>query len=272
MNTALTTRPDLTETRRHKMRKWVLRIAIVLAVLGPLIFVFAAIGYRLGFVELGTSLGVLSRKAGPLVLVSGLIVSLIAMAMAFFMQPRKGLLIATIALLVSLGGLIKAKSIGAKVDRLPLIHDITTDTQNPPKFTQAIIDARASTNAPNDLKYIGKKDLRDEKLFSVLQAGAPEYSDIRPVILSEDPAIVFGEVLTLIKQAGWELVTEDVDAGILEATDTTFWYGFKDDIIVRIRPGEGGGSVVDMRSVSRVGASDIGKNAERLERLINGLK
>ena len=73
----------------------------------------------------------------------------------------------------------------------------------------------------------------------------------------------------LIKQSGWTLKSEDAEAGILEATDSTFWYGFKDDVVIRIRSGEGGGTVVDMRSVSRVGTSDIGANAARIRIFLN---
>ena len=62
---------------------------------------------------------------------------------------------------------------------------------------------------------------------------------------------------------GWQVAATDTAAGRLEATHTTRWFGFKDDVIVRIRP-EGTGSRVDVRSVSRVGLSDLGANAERI--------
>ena len=62
---------------------------------------------------------------------------------------------------------------------------------------------------------------------------------------------------------GWEVVASDAAAGRVEATDTTSWFGFKDDIVVRVRP-QPGGSRVDVRSASRVGRSDVGKNAERV--------
>ena len=67
---------------------------------------------------------------------------------------------------------------------------------------------------------------------------------------------------------GWALKSEDVEGGIIEATDTTFWYGFKDDVVIRIRPSEGGGSVLDVRSISRVGGSDIGANAARIRKFL----
>ena len=70
---------------------------------------------------------------------------------------------------------------------------------------------------------------------------------------------------------GWTVHTQDIDSGLIEATATTFWYGFKDDIIIRIRAGEGGGSVLDMRSISRVGQSDLGANAKRIRKFVKAL-
>jgi uncharacterized protein (DUF1499 family) len=59
----------------------------------------------------------------------------------------------------------------------------------------------------------------------------------------------------------------------VEATDTTFWFGFKDDVVVRVRAAEnGGGSIVDVRSVSRVGQSDLGLNAKRIGSILDGLR
>jgi uncharacterized protein (DUF1499 family) len=62
---------------------------------------------------------------------------------------------------------------------------------------------------------------------------------------------------------GWELVASDSAAGRIEATATTPWFGFKDDVVVRVRP-DGSGSRIDVRSVSRVGKSDVGANAKRI--------
>ena len=68
---------------------------------------------------------------------------------------------------------------------------------------------------------------------------------------------------------GWELVASDPAAGRIEATDTTFWFGFKDDIVVRVTP-DPAGSRIDVRSVSRVGVGDIGANAARIRKVLEG--
>ena len=69
---------------------------------------------------------------------------------------------------------------------------------------------------------------------------------------------------------GWELVDEEAAAGRIEATATTFWFGFEDDVVVRIRPADGG-SRVDVRSVSRVGRGDVGANARRIRAYVQHL-
>ena len=70
---------------------------------------------------------------------------------------------------------------------------------------------------------------------------------------------------------GWEIAAAEAGEGRIEATDTTAWWGFKDDVVIRITA-EGEGSRLDIRSMSRVGKSDIGKNAERIRKCLAALK
>ena len=73
-----------------------------------------------------------------------------------------------------------------------------------------------------------------------------------------------------MENLGWELVNSDVNNGIVEATDTTTWFGFKDDVVVRIND-KGSKRVVDIRNKSRIGKSHLGKNAQRIKTLIEEL-
>ena len=70
---------------------------------------------------------------------------------------------------------------------------------------------------------------------------------------------------------GWDLVASDPASGRIEATDTTFWFGFKDDIVIRVAAAPGG-SRVDIRSLSRVGVSDVGTNAARIRKYLTALR
>jgi len=89
------------------------------------------------------------------------------------------------------------------------------------------------------------------------------YPDIRPLRLAVAPNIAFERAKGAMEEAGWQIVREDPSAGRIEAVATTFWFGFKDDIVVRITA-EGAESRVDVRSKSRVGRSDLGTNAQRI--------
>ena len=89
------------------------------------------------------------------------------------------------------------------------------------------------------------------------------YPDIRPLFLPLAPPPAFDRALNAARAAAWEIVAADSASGRIEATATTRWFGFKDDVVVRIAPAASG-SRVDVRSVSRVGQSDVGTNAKRI--------
>ena len=141
---------------------------------------------------------------------------------------------------------------------LPKIHDISTDLINPPLFVK-ILPLRAS--APNPATYGGPE---------VAAAQKSGYPDIAPRDLNLAPTAAFARAVTAAKSMGWELVHADANNGIIEATATTFWFGFKDDVVIRIMP-TATGSRVDMRSVSRVGKSDVGANAARIREFFTKL-
>lgn len=134
---------------------------------------------------------------------------------------------------------------------VPFIHDISTDTARPPEFV-AILPLRA--DAPNPATYGGPE------VAAAQQSGYPDISTQRLDMVSDD---AFARAEKVARDMGWEIVAADAARGRIEATDTTFWYGFKDDIVIRIEA-EGAGSRIDIRSVSRVGKSDVGKNAARI--------
>ena len=134
---------------------------------------------------------------------------------------------------------------------LPPIHDISTDLSDPPVFL-AVLPLRA--NAANPADYGGPE---------IAAAQRAAYPDIQPLTLSAPTAQAYAHALTAARRSGWEIIAADQPSGRIEATATTPWFGFKDDVIVRITP-SAGGSRIDVRSVSRVGSSDVGANAKRI--------
>ena len=238
---------------KQSTRMLLLSAAIMMVILatGPM-------GYKLGFVPLMPSLVSLL-----IALVGSLIVFIVAVIFAFIANKNK-LAKNRNMLLVSLGlcvipmivvgpQIIKARSV-------PPIHDITTDTENLPMFN-AIVKHRV--HSPNSLEY-GSKE-RSAKKLAAMQLKA------YPNVKSSETDLAVAEAVSraekVLETQGLEIVSVDVDNGIVEATATTFWFGFKDDVVVRVVP-SGTGSKIDLRSVSRVGQSDIGANAARIEKFL----
>jgi len=134
---------------------------------------------------------------------------------------------------------------------VPRIHDITTDTNNPPEFI-AIAPLRA--DASNPVEYAGEET-------AVQQREA--YPDVVTQIFNQPYDQVFAAALQVAQDSGWELVDSNLEQGRIEATATTTWFGFKDDVVIRVTQGNDE-ILVDVRSKSRVGLSDVGANAARI--------
>ena len=142
----------------------------------------------------------------------------------------------------------------------PPIHDISTNRINPPEFV-AIAPLRA--DAPNTLVYGASNNMTPEQLIEQTDEA---YPDLVTQLYSESVNEVFEKALTAVDDLGWELVAQDASAGRIEATDTTFWFRFKDDVVIKIDQ-QGSETAVDVRSVSRVGTGDVGANAIRMRKL-----
>jgi len=135
--------------------------------------------------------------------------------------------------------------------KVPPIHDISTDLDNPPAFDAMLAQRGDASNPP---EHGGP---------AVAEAQRRAYPDIRPLVLPLPPADAFAHALQAARAMGWEIVAQDAAAGRIEATATTLWFGFSDDVVVRVAPAAGG-SRIDVRSASRVGVSDVGANAKRI--------
>lgn len=190
---------------------------------------------------------------------AGLAAAALGVVMLLLPRTRRaGLVTLVVALALGLGTAFVPWNGLRQARALPPIHDITTDTGRPPEFV-AILPLRAA--APNPATYGGPEVAR-------AQAGA--YPDLRPHRLNAAPADAFKRALQAAREMGWEIVAADAAAGRIEATDITFWFGFKDDVVIRMEA-DGSGSRVDVRSVSRVGVGDVGANAKRIRAYLRAL-
>jgi uncharacterized protein (DUF1499 family) len=231
-----------------------LRLLPVVALIGLVLLLIAGPGTRLGLWDFrsGFTLMRWALYFGG----AGILLGVLAVLIPSVRRQRLTSLLLAIAI-----GLVTVTPIALQVQKartLPFIHDVTTDTTNPPEFV-AIAPLRA--DAPNPVEYGG-----DE----VAEQQREGYPEIGPLTLEKGPDAVFPAAVDVVESMGWELVAADAAAGRIEATDTTFWFGFKDDVVIRIRAADGG-SRVDIRSKSRVGGSDIGANAARIKRYLGEL-
>lgn len=270
-------KPKPSGEKRRKLRRWVNRLTWAFIILAPLVFAVAAIGYKIGLFDLGFAFGTLNQKIGPLMLLLCGVMGVLSIVGAFIVTPRKGLVPGILGVVIMLGAFAKLNATKKTVyEKLPFIHDVTTDTQDPPVFGEVVSAERAAVEGVNTDEYIGKKapvfkngERSGEKLVSALQTKA--FPEIRPLVLNDPKDVVFGEALATAKSMGWRIKEENLAEGRIDATDTTFWYGFDDDITIRLRDGKGGGTIVDVRSLSRIGGSDLGKNAERVGEFLERL-
>ena len=141
------------------------------------------------------------------------------------------------------------------VQGVPPIHDITTDGVNPPMFSGLV-------------EGMPERSLAYEDVYDQQQSA---YPDIESMASPLSVADAYAKALATAASLGWEIAREDQSAGLVEAVDTTFWFGFKDDVIIRVGA-RGDGSVIDVRSVSRVGRSDLGKNADRIREFVEAFQ
>ena len=182
--------------------------------------------------------------------------ALSGLAVPRFRRGRAPLLVATLIVGIAIAWFPWQWQRNAR--SVPPINDITTDTENPPAFV-ALVAARAGLSVPTT--YPGAATAEQQKRG---------YPDLKPLELRDPPPAAFARALDAAKAMGWEIAAADAGAGRIEATAKTPWFGFKDDVVVRIVPSTAG-SRIDVRSVSRIGRSDLGTNAKRIRAYLEKL-
>lgn len=181
----------------------------------------------------------------------GIAAALLAVVALLLPSVRaRGVALPLIALVLGVASLYPPMAFLKQARAVPPINDITTDTENPPRYMTA-------TRA-----YPGAEFARQQRAA---------YPDIVPQLLPMPPRDAFARALKAAEAMGWEVVGRDAAAGTIEAVDTTKWFGFKDDIAIRVSAADAG-SRLDVRSKSRVGRSDLGTNAQRIRAYLQQLK
>ena len=222
---------------------------MILTLLAVVTIGLAGLGSRWGWWNFRTGLGML--RWGTVAVGAALLITIVASLFTRGTERRRSLVAATVITAMGIA-VASVPVLMARVARaVPPIHDITTDFENPPSFL-ALREKR--TGALNSIDYGGP---------AVASLQRASYPDIGPLVLPLPPARVMENAVGVARELGWAIVAVDTAAGQLEATARTRWFGFRDDVAVRVTP-NASGSRVDVRSVSRVGKSDLGANARRI--------
>lgn len=238
------------------MQKVLFALALALGILSALLLYLSGVGYQSGRLDLGQAFALMRYCA-----IGGITGVGLAIFYLLWRRPAGArLALLFLAALSGLGAFYLPYRQLLMAQQVPPIHDITTDTSNPPAFV-AVLPLRAG--AANPPEYAGEE-------VAALQRAA--YPDLMPLELAASRDAVFAAALQVVAASGWELVDADAAAGRIEAVAVTRWFGFRDDVVIRIQPGRSASTLVDVRSKSRVGRSDIGTNAARIRAFLSALR
>ncbi|HWH23228.1 MAG TPA: DUF1499 domain-containing protein [Allosphingosinicella sp.] len=153
---------------------------------------------------------------------------------------------------------------------VPAIHDISTDLKDVPEFRALRVREDNLEKVP-DMDRPELKALSPEERWKAIHKEA--YNDIEPVRVPWTVRETIIKAHSLAEERGWDIAHVDPARGTLEATETTRFFRFRDDVVVRARNDpDGKGTIVDMRSISRVGGSDVGVNAKRVKEFLKDLR
>ncbi|MWJ27541.1 DUF1499 domain-containing protein [Halomonas sp. ZH2S] len=230
-------------------------LALLALLLGGLLIAGAGPAYRLELFTLGEAFNTL--RFGVYATIGAAAIGLVALLIAAICRRTAPALLSGLAILGAIALLSVPWQHWQRAQAVPPIHDITTDTQDPPAF-EALAQAREE--APNAVDYPGEATARQQR-----QA----YPNVEPLVVQASMETVLGAAQAEVENAGWQLaaVTDDK----IEATATTAWFGFQDDVVIRLTQTDDGVRV-DMRSASRIGRSDMGTNAARIKAFLERLE
>jgi hypothetical protein len=249
-------------------RDWgrlVTRAAVVLGIGSVVAALIAAIGSATGL--WGFRMGLQSLRYLFFAAAAGALLGLIGLVVT---RRRGKLMLANlVALVVALGFVLFLGNLVRIAKSVPAIHDVTTNLDDVPQFARLPVRADNLESIPDEDRPEWKALAPEARWKAVHRA---HYGDLHTIRLATPPAESVRKVAALARERGWETALVDAKSGTVEATDTSTFFRFKDDVVVRVRPAPGGGSLVDMRSISRVGTSDVGVNAKRVRAFMADLQ
>lgn len=227
-------------------------VAMIVALICGLTELIAGPGYRMAWWPFGT--GIVMIRWAATVALGAAAVGLIAALLGGYAGARRNVRTGLFALITGIAVAAPPVVMCNRVQQLPRIHDVTTDTDNPPAYA-AVLPLREG--ARNPVQYQASTAAEQKR----------GYPDVAPIVLPLPPAQAFACAESAARAMGWDIVAVSPEALRIEATDTSLMFGFKDDVVIRVAALADVGtpsSRIDVRSLSRVGGSDFGVNANRI--------
>ena len=244
-------------SRSQKIAWWMSLVGLVAAIAAGLTLVISGPGYRLGWWGLFTGFDLL--RYGLFAGLAAISLCIMALLVSWFAEERRGRVYALGGMIISLLVAYVPYHWMTMAQDAPPIHDIATDPDSPLEFLVLVGERQ---EGENPIAHGGVE-------VAQMQRGA--YPDIKPLVTTKAPDEVFTVVTEAVADSNWHIAAIDSASMRIEATAQTFWFGFKDDVVVQVTPLEAG-SRVDMRSQSRIGLSDVGTNAQRVSLFLQGLE
>ena len=270
-------RPADTASTREPWRRRLPKYALWLSLAVLAWFALAVFGPKIGVLDWRTGLGFMLREAGPILLGIAALFAIVALVYAFVKTPRGPWWKAALALAIPVilfGGLMYVRALAESV---PPIYDVATDLRDPPTFSGETMLARTEAEANPVVNYgvpLGAmpqwQGVEDEALLAKNHADviAENYRDLRPIVIGEaNREQAMDAIVAAMGEIGLQDIRRIDATSSVEGVAETFAFGFKDDVVVRLSDGQ-----IDIRSVSRVGLSDLGYNAGRVEDLAEAIR
>lgn len=227
---------------------WLAIAAVAVALIGTTLARYDVIGKLPGFMSF-----IYSSMASGAVAVIAVVAVLMNWRTGW---PAAGK--ALVALVIAVAGFSALILLRSTAANYPFIHDVTTDLENPPTYAALSIPA-------DNLRGVDTV----EKWMAEHRKG---YGDLTGITLDMSPAEVIAKAERLAESRGWTVEGAEPEEGRMEAVAYASWLRFEDIVVVRATPVGEGQTRVDMRSISRVGQSDLGENAKRIRAFLADLQ
>lgn len=266
--------------------------ALGLALLTVLWFLVAALGTKVGLWNWQLGLETMTLRLGRVFVLAVSAISFTALVVSLIKAPRKQpFMLALGAVLISALAYGRVAAFTELEGRLPPLHDIQTDWSDPVQPSDALVTEREAVGATNPLEDDPLVDMsantrwpgtggrrvaevQEQAEFDTATHEKPRekpYPRIAPLIMPVSAEQAYTAALAAVTDRGWTIVMEDPETGRIDATETSFWFGFREDIMIRVKTTEDGARI-DIRSASRHRLSDLGTNARRIRDLLDELE